>query len=602
MSKSFVLGGTVKAAPDGKISGWLVRFSDGSNHDLQGEYFTKSTDFGHLEDVNVLYHHGLDETIKLNLAVPGSIKKFDEGIWIDSQLDLSDRYQNAVMKLINKGALGWSAGTAPHLVETVKKENGAHEIKRFPLGLDASLTPTPAEPTTVPKILDMVTMKSLATTGIAELLEDGGTVKSSIAVDNLVIKTERVTVMPVEQEQETPEQEQETPEQAKEQEHEQALKAANALIKEQGEALKGVTDILERAGKLKDMGYLAPDSEGNDNHNSTKSLGDFLIAVANKNLKRLDKVYGIKAQIEASGPDGGYLVPEEFIPQIYEAMKEQSGIVSRVSMQTVSAPTGKYPALDQYFTPTAGVGQSAFNAGLDGQARAEGGTYTEDDIDFTMIEWLVNDAVSGIIKVSRELSQDAPLIEGLLTRMIAQVQQTKTEFFILRGTGVNQPTGILNSAALINITPATNDVFAYADALTMLSRFKNVGGQTAWLMHPSVVPDVGVMESSAGGGVFQANFGTALGSTLLGFPIVLSEHLPQANNSGNVLLTDLSAYVLFNLGGVYVDFSEHAYFTSGYNAWRFGHRMDGKVQFKNAITLADPQGSYTVSPFVNHND
>jgi HK97 family phage major capsid protein len=235
-------------------------------------------------------------------------------------------------------------------------------------------------------------------------------------------------------------------------------------------------------------------------------------------------------------------------------------------------------------------------------ARTEGGSYTETDFDFSMVEWKVNDAVSGLVKVSRELSQDAPIVEAMLTRMIALVNREKTEFFILRGNGVNQPTGILNSAAKIDITPSTNDLFSYTDALVMQSRFKPLGGQPAWLIHPSIIPDIGKMENGTGGAVWQANLQAGLGQSLLGYPIVISEHLPQANNSGDVILADLSAYMLFNLGGMYVDFSEHAFFTSGYNAWRFGQRMDGKSQLKSSITLADPQGSYTVSPFVNHND
>jgi HK97 family phage major capsid protein len=597
--KSFVLGEAIKAAPDGKVSGWLIRFVDPDNPtiDMHGEYFTKSTDFGDFEKTTIFYHHGLDPTIGKKMAIPGVLSKFDEGIWVEGQLDLADKYQKAVARLANLGALGWSAGTAKHLIETKKMVSGVKEILRFPLGLDASMTPIPAEPRTVPQILDTVMMKSLTTTGIEELLEDDNNVKSSIAVDTLTIKAKEINIMS-EQEQ-APEQEQE---QAPEAEETQALKSAQETIKQQGEALKKFTDLIERSGKLKDMGYIAPDSEGSDGHNATKSLGDWLIAVARGNENRLQKVYGMKAQIEASGPDGGYLVPEEFLPQIYEVMKEDNGIVSRVTMQPVNAPSGKYPALDQYFTPTAGAGQSAFNAGLDGAARAEGGSYTEDDIDFTMIEWKVSDAISGIVKVSRELSQDAPIIEATLTRMISMVQRTRTEYFILRGNGVNQPTGILNSAAIVNITPATDGSFTYPDATKMLSRFKNTGGQSAWLMHPSLMPDVAQMESSAGGGVFQANYGQALGGSLLGAPMVFSEHLPQKGNSGGVILADLSAYVIFNLGGVYVDFSEHAFFTTGYSAWRFGHRLDGKVQLKSSITLADPQGSYTVSPFVVHND
>jgi hypothetical protein len=36
--------------------------------------------------------------------------------------------------------------------------------------------------------------------------------------------------------------------------------------------------------------------------------------------------------------------------------------------------------------------------------------------------------------------------------------------------------------------------------------------------------------------------------------------------------------------------------------WRFSQRQDGQPWLKNVITLADPQGSYTMSPFISHND
>jgi hypothetical protein len=51
-----------------------------------------------------------------------------------------------------------------------------------------------------------------------------------------------------------------------------------------------------------------------------------------------------------------------------------------------------------------------------------------------------------------------------------------------------------------------------------------------------------------------------------------------------------------------VAFSEHAAFTTDKGTWRFTKRLDGQPWLSGAITLADPQGSYTVSPFVYHND
>ena len=136
----------------------------------------------------------------------------------------------------------------------------------------------------------------------------------------------------------------------------------------------------------------------------------------------------------------------------------------------------------------------------------------------------------------------------------------------------------------------------------MKSRHKPVGGTPVWTIHPGIWPDIGDFETSSGGGVFQANMQAALGNNLLGSPIQQSEHLPQDDNSGCVLLADFRAYLLFERSGLSIAFSEHAAFTNDKGTWRFTQRLDGMPWVLSAITLADPQGSYTVSPFVYLND
>jgi len=67
---------------------------------------------------------------------------------MESQLALRDDYERAVYSLVEAGKMGLSSGTAPHLVEREPQANGSHKITRWPLGLDASITPIPAEPRT----------------------------------------------------------------------------------------------------------------------------------------------------------------------------------------------------------------------------------------------------------------------------------------------------------------------------------------------------------------------------------------------------------------------------------------------------------------------
>lgn len=129
-----------------EIGGYLVRFRKEGDEDvdLYGDYFTEDTDFGVVDTSPVLYHHGMDSIMQRRVLGKGHLTRKDNGIWIQAQLDLRSEYERAVLELIEQGALGWSSGTASHLASWESTKTG-NKITAWHLGLDASLTPTPAE-------------------------------------------------------------------------------------------------------------------------------------------------------------------------------------------------------------------------------------------------------------------------------------------------------------------------------------------------------------------------------------------------------------------------------------------------------------------------
>ena len=90
------------------------------------------------------YHHGAVKTLgNKPLSELATLTRKDAGVWLEHQLDLRDEYEAAIYELAEQGKVGLSSGTAPHLVEREEKGDVYH-ITRWPLGLDASYTPTPA--------------------------------------------------------------------------------------------------------------------------------------------------------------------------------------------------------------------------------------------------------------------------------------------------------------------------------------------------------------------------------------------------------------------------------------------------------------------------
>lgn len=601
-------GSEVKALGDGKVGGYLVLFGEPDTADFVDDFFRKSTDFAldmkSTPEGVIRYHHKLDPVIGDRSLGKAKLGVDEVGVWIEGQLDLKNKYDVAVYNLVQKRKLGWSSAAKDDVVRQV--EGKAYFIKRWPLNLDdLTLTPTPADYRQVADIkslpLEPVALKSLINSSEgngnqpeAQPTETGQPVLGAEVTPETeataVKSTHDIQVL----ESETMTDAQQTPVDAA------RFDTLETSVKGLSTVLDSIVSKLDAMPVSQNPGYVTADGGAADPN--IKSFGDFLVAVKRGDAKRLSTVYGVKALgdgalSEDQGATGGYLIPQEYIPRLLSVVNQTSGIVPLVNVVNVNSSSGRIPSLDQFFAPTAGVGNSAFAGGVKATLTAEGGTFTETEPSFEMVEYNIN-KVGGVIYVTTEMMQDSPIsIESLLTQYVGVAIANKEEYFIFRGNGVGQPLGILNSDAAVSTGPDTNDLFAYADAAEILSRFKSVGGNPTWVAHPSTIPDLMRFEVGTGGAVWVANVQGQVPMSLLGYPVRFSEHLPQANNAGHVGLYDLSAYTLFRKGGMSIAYSEHAAFTSGKVAWRFEERLDGKPNLKKAITLADPQGSYTVSPF-----
>lgn len=145
-------GGAIKSLPNGHVGGYLVRFSGPNDPDLTGDFFTKDTDFGFSPGETlktaVYFNHrlplktrdGQPLTIKEKIGT-GTLAMDDTGVFIDAVLYNREKYEQTL------SSQGWSSGTASHLVDR-EPIGKSMWVKSWQLGLDASITPTPAEPRT----------------------------------------------------------------------------------------------------------------------------------------------------------------------------------------------------------------------------------------------------------------------------------------------------------------------------------------------------------------------------------------------------------------------------------------------------------------------
>jgi len=151
-------GQAIKALGNGKIGGYLVHFTDADHPDLIGDFFTKDTEFDidPGEKTSIYYNHGLDAKLKTRKLGNGKMTIDDSGVWIEAQLQLRDEYEQAIYQMVESGKMGWSSGTLSHLVEA-EPVGKSQWIKHWPLGKDASITPTPAAGAVLTQVLPLKT-------------------------------------------------------------------------------------------------------------------------------------------------------------------------------------------------------------------------------------------------------------------------------------------------------------------------------------------------------------------------------------------------------------------------------------------------------------
>ncbi|MFA5635959.1 MAG: phage major capsid protein [Anaerovoracaceae bacterium] len=587
-------GGAVKALGDGKIGGYLVRFSGPDAPDLEGEFFAPDTDYGAHRATPVYYQHGQDKKLKRRVLDEDAELRTDEvGVWIEAQLAMRDKYEQWIYSQAEKGRMGWSSGTAPHLVER-EPEGGATRIKRWPLGLDASLTPTPAEPRNAAIPLKSwtpeVTEWSLAESepAVKALMPEEGAEPSAGATEPLKATTIRVSDREEPEMAET--EEKTTPEVDVAAVATEAAEKAVAAMWEQMKAHPAVERQIE----------LTP--EGKDRP-ETKSFGDFCVAVMRGDTKRLSQVYkSTKAELaETSGETGGYLVPTEHSREIMRVATENAFVRPRARIIPMTSRDFDMPALDYSGTD---AGEPHSLGGVVMNWTEEGGGKTETEPTFDNIALKYHE-LSGYTVASNMLRQDAPGLEALLTQLFGTAIGWFEDWAFLNGSGSGQPLGVFNAGCLL-AEVAASSTFVLSDAAAMLEMFmSSTPSAGVWVMHPKVLHLLIAMADGSGAAnnlIWQPNARESVPATLFGKPIIFSEKMPvlppgtSAATKGGVLLADFSYYLIGDRKQIAIDFSEHYKFIENKGTWRVCEYVDGQPWMKSYRTLAD--GSTQVSPFV----
>lgn len=593
-------GAEVKALGDGRVGGYLVRFGTPDQTDLTGDFFDKNTDFGPAEQTLMWYHHGLDPQLGLRMlgAKSATIGKDDIGIWIAAQLELRDAYEKAIHdQLILTGKAAWSSGTAAHLVERKQIRPGVYHVERWPLGLDASITPTPAEPRNT-----VLPLKSLPIStplqAPAQAAGDAAPADEAVAIkaEPTPIHSEETHTMPDNTDIAAV--------------VEAAVTKALAARDNQA-AVKAAADA---------PGYDIPGADIKDvkakdvEKAPFKRLGDFMKAVRlnalgeasyEERAQLLDhqqsmlKATGLNTQV---GADGGFLVGPNDSKMLTERMYQTGEILSRVQRDPVSANANGMTVFG--VDETSRATGSRFG-GVRAYWAAEGASVTKSKPSFKEINLKLSKLMA-VVYLTDEQIADATYTESYVQRVVPLEMAFQAEDAVVNGSGAGQPLGILNSPALVTQTKEA------AQTATTLNK-ENLAKMWARLIASSQKSAVILINQDVISNLFaivSANVSTNPGGqvfvqlpgqnspyfTYLGRPIIPVEYCATLGTIGDAILCDLGQYQMIDKGGVQSAVSMHVQFLTDEQTFRFTYRVDGKPMWSSALTPF--KGSNTLSPFV----
>jgi HK97 family phage major capsid protein len=295
------------------------------------------------------------------------------------------------------------------------------------------------------------------------------------------------------------------------------------------------------------------------------------------------------------------LLPLQQEESIFQVPVEVGGMFQFARRYTVRGRSLRIP----YLVQSDATGSSRPMAGIaDVVIVGEGGEKTSFEPKFDQ-RLLIAYKYAGYTEIGDEtLSDDmtgdlAPTVQGVIG---GQIINKINEDITFDGTGSSQPLGAFhpNNASMYKVARKTASSFKVEDAFNMYARHV-LGPQSAWFIHPSVMPQL--MNLSLSGTTlvsFVTNLQGRPQMQLLGLPIIVTPLMAVLGLQGDVALGNGAFYAMALRQALTIESSIHYRFRNDITAYRFFARGGGipiptaTYSYKAATSVKE----YEVSPFV----
>lgn len=300
---------------------------------------------------------------------------------------------------------------------------------------------------------------------------------------------------------------------------------------------------------------------------------------------------------EGDDSQGGFLVPAQFNSDLQMQTALDDGIPGRCTPIPIEVSSVSIPYVNDV-SHTGGV-----YGGVIVKRTGEAAAKIAHKPTFGLCTLTLH-KMTGFVYVTDELMEDSPAsIAAMLGKMFPEALNHIVANDIVSGTGAGMGLGIINSPATIAVARAGAGAIVWADIINMWERLHPRSIKNAvWLANSDTFPDLATMFYVAIAGqsaipVYQpANEDSATPyGTLMGIPLILTEHCEALGDTGDILLADLTQMLIAQKGPK-VESSAHVRFDYNEMAFRAVLRVDHQPWWPAPVT--PKHGSQTVSPFV----
>jgi HK97 family phage major capsid protein len=322
-----------------------------------------------------------------------------------------------------------------------------------------------------------------------------------------------------------------------------------------------------------------------------KSFGEFIHAVrfgdAKGRLKETQKDFSMG---EDAG--GGYLVPEQFRQEMLKLSPEDSVIRPRATVLSPGTPPDAkitMPAFDQ--------GAKGAYGGVEVKWIGEGEEKPKTQTAFKEISLQPHEVAAHVV-VTDKLLRNWTAASSFISTLLRGAMNNAEDMAFLKGDGVGKPNGILHAPGAEVMQRMAPNTLSYGDVTNMLSKLLPSSYSSAvWVASHQLLPALMQLQDSAGNYIFIHGDATkGIASTLVGLPIRFTGKTVSLGKKGDLMLVDLSYYLIKDGSGPYVEASPHVYFRENKTVIKCFWNVDGKPWVSDPLALED--GSTTVSPYV----